>query len=155
MVIGLVAALAAILLGGLGTWVRRARYSRRTIEVPASERSRLIVGDVMRKHVITSGGLARLEVFDWGIRIRGMMFSRWLVATWEARFEELAIAELVATPHSRIAVWFRLSGEPGGGTAFQSTWYEDILGIVERRGVPVNRSVTIIRAVGELYGAPG
>jgi len=32
-----------------------------------------------------------------------MLISRWIVPTWEARYDELAIAELVALPSSRIA----------------------------------------------------
>ena len=135
--------------------VTRTRLgSGRRVGAPATERSRLFIGDVMRKRVVTSGGLARLEIFDWGIRVRGMTFSRWLVATWEARYEELAIAELVATPHSRIAVWFRLRGEPGGGTAFLTAWTEDILGLLQKHDVPVNRVVTRISGPAELYGAP-
>ena len=77
---------------------------------PDGESSELFRGGVMGKHVITSGTLVRLEFFDWGVRLRGTAISRWVVPTWEARYDELAIAELVSLPASRIAVWFRLRG---------------------------------------------
>ncbi len=152
--IALVAALAVISVAGVVTWVRRAGSSARILDMPAGDLERLFVGDVMRKHVITSGGLARLEMLDWGVRVRGAFFSRWLVATWEATYEELAIAELVSTRYSRIAVWFRLRGEPGGGTAFLSSWHQDILTMMEKHDIPVNRSVTQISGPAELYGTP-
>lgn len=153
----LVVALVLIIGGGLVVWIRRARISGRTIGQPKGNREqepeRVFVGDVMRQRVVTSGGLARLEIFDWGIRVRGTVFSRWVVPTWDARFEELAIAELVKTQQSRIAVWFRLRDEPGGGTAFLSSWHGEILGLLEQHDVPVNRSVTGIRSPAELYRA--
>jgi hypothetical protein len=107
----------------------------------------------MCKYLITSGSLAVLELFDWGVRIRGIVISRWLVPTWEARWDDLAIAELVALPHSRIAVWFRLRGEPDG-MAFLSNRNRDILRALEGHEVPVNRSVARINRVAELYEAP-
>ena len=82
------------------------------------------------------------------------MISRWIVPTWEARYEELAIAELVSLRASRIAVWFRLRGD-AGGMAFLSDHSTEILPLLERRGVPVNRSLAQIRRAAELYRAPG
>ena len=155
VIIGLVIALVVILAVALAVWVRRARSAGRTVSAPADqERERLFVGDVMRKHLITSGGLARLEVFPWGVRVRGMPLTRWVVSTWEASFDEIAMAELVATEHSRIAVWLRLRGEPGQGTAFLSGWNEDILRQLDKHDVPVSRAVTKIRGAAELYSTP-
>jgi hypothetical protein len=115
------------------------------------ERERIFIGDVMRKHVVTSGGLARLEIYDWGVRVRGMPLSKWLVSTWEASFDEIALAGLVTTPHSRIAVWLRLRQGLGDGDAFLSTWHDDILELLDKHGVPVNRVVSTIGNRAELY----
>jgi hypothetical protein len=109
---------------------------------------------MMCRNLITSGNLARLEFFDWGVRIRGTAISRWIVPTWEARYEELAIAELVSLRHSRIAVWFRLRGD-AGGMAFLSYHSNEILPLLERHGVPVNRSLAQVRRVDELYRTSG
>jgi hypothetical protein len=152
IVIVVVLALAAA--GGLGLWIARAASCGRTIDVPAAEFDQVFWGGVMCRYLITSGTLARLEFFDWGVRIRGIAVSRWIVPTWEARYDELAMAELVSLRWSRLAVWFQLRGE-AGGMAFLSYRSSEILPLLERRGVPVNRSLAQIKRVAELYRAPG
>lgn len=159
--IGLVALLAALCVGGIMMWRRLAASNVRIIGMPQAELRDLFFGGVMCRHVITSGSLARLEFYDWGIRLRGTVISRWIVPTWEARFDELAIAELVTLPASRIAVWFRLrrATQPGSGAshadpraiAFLSDRSLDILPLLEKRGVPVNRAVTRIQRADDLY----
>jgi hypothetical protein len=144
----------ALAVAGLGIWIRRAASCGRTIDAPAAEFDRVFWGGVMCRALITSGSLARLEFFDWGVRIRGTMISRWIVPTWEARYEELAIAELVSLRHSRIAVWFRLRRD-AGGMAFLSYHSNEILPLLEERGVPVNRSLAQVRRVDELYRTSG
>lgn len=151
-VILLVVVLALAAATGLFIWIRRAASCARVIDAPGGEPEKSVPGGVMCKHLITSGSLARLELFDWGVRVRGTVISRWLVPTWEARYGDLAIAELVTLPHSRIAVWLRLRGEPDG-MAFLSGRNEDILRVLERHDVPVNRSVARINRVAELYQA--
>jgi hypothetical protein len=151
IVLVVVLALAAAL--GLFNVIRRAARCARIIGTPGGEPEASFSGGVMCKYLITSGSLAVLELFDWGVRIRGIVISRWLVPTWEARWDDLAIAELVALPHSRIAVWFRLRGEPDG-MAFLSNRNRDILRALEGHEVPVNRSVARINRVAELYEAP-
>jgi hypothetical protein len=149
-----VVVLALALAAGLGIWIRRAASCGRTIDVPASEPDRVFWGGVMCRGLITSGTLARLEFFDWGVRVHGTVISGWIVPTWEARYEELAIAELVSLRWSRIAVWFRLRGN-AGGMAFLSDRSSEILPLLEQHGVPVNRSLAQIRRAEELYRAPG
>jgi hypothetical protein len=151
LVILLVALLVIVAAAGLFVWIRRAKSCGRTIGVPAGESDQRFYGGVMCRHLITSGMLVRLDFFDWGVRLRGIvLLSRWLVPTWEARYEELAIGKRVAMQHSRIAVWFKLRNAPDG-IAFLSTSSEEILRLLERRGVPVNRSVAQIKRVEELY----
>ncbi len=139
---------------GLGFWIRRAASCGRRIGAPAGEPARVFWGGVMCRYLITSGTLARLEFFDWGVRLRGIAVSRWIVPTWEARYEELAIAELVSLRWSRIAVWLKLRGE-AGGIAFLSDRSSEILPLLERNGVPVNRALAEIRRVEDLYRPAG
>jgi len=152
--IALIVILAALIGGGVATWTRLAARNTRHIAAGLTddEPDELLRGGVMGKHVITSGTLVRLEFFDWGIRLRGTAIARWAVPTWEARYDELAIAELVALPASRIAVWFRLRADDPRTIGFLSDRSADVLRLLERRGVPVNRAVTRIRSVDELYG---
>jgi predicted DCC family thiol-disulfide oxidoreductase YuxK len=74
------------------------------------------------------------------------------VPRWEARYEELAMAELVTLPHSRIAAWLRLQDQQGG-IGFIRMPSGDALMLLEEHGVPVDRSVARVRRVQELYRA--
>ena len=104
----------------------------------------------MCRSAITSGGLARLEFFDWGVRLRGVAVSRWLVPTWEARYDELGLAELVKLPFSRIGVWFRVRGE-AGGIGFLTHYNQEILRELAARDVQVSRTIAEVRSTAELY----
>ena len=153
LAIALIVALA-VLAGGVAVWTRLVRTNARHIggTVPDGDLRELFRGGMMGKHVITSGTLVRLEFFEWGIRLRGTAMSRWVVPTWEAKYDELAIAELVSLPASRIAVWFRLRGGDLRTIGFLSDRSSDVLRQLERHGVPVNRAVTQVRRVDELFG---
>jgi hypothetical protein len=152
VIILLIVVLLLLALGGLAFWVRRARSLQRVIDAPDSQADRVYNGDVLSRYLMTSGSLGRLEIHEWGIRIRGIAISRWVVPTWEARYEELAIAELVASRWSRIAVWFKLKGE-SGGIGFLTHFSDEMLHRLEEHDVPVNRSVAKFRQVSELYDA--
>jgi hypothetical protein len=153
-----VAILVVVLLAlgvsaGLFFWIRRAASCGRTIGADTSGTPQAVFyGGVMCRYLVTSGSMVRLEFYDWGVRLRGMAVSRWIVPTWEARYEELAIGELVGLRWSRIAVWLKLRGKPDG-IAFLANGSADILRLLEKHGVPVNRSVAQIKRVEELYRA--
>jgi hypothetical protein len=148
--IALAAVLALAGVSGFVLWIRRAAANTRTIDAPAGEPDGLFRGGVMARHVLTSGSLARLELFDWGVRLSGTVISRWIVPTWEARYDQLAIAELATLPASRIAVWLRVRGEPHA-IGFLTADSQEILTLLQERGVPVNRVITQVRRVEELY----
>jgi hypothetical protein len=82
--------------------------------------------------------------------LRGVVVSRWIVPTWEARYDELAIAELVSLRFSRIAVWLRVRGE-AGGIGFLTSFSEDILRQLAAHDVPVNRAIAQFRNTAEIY----
>jgi len=147
----LIVLLVVMCIAGLVMWTRLAASNKRTTDAPAGELEEVFRGGIMCRYVVTSGSLVRLELFDWGIRLRGTPISRWVVPTWEARYDELAIAELVALPASRIAVCFRLRGGEVNPMAFLSYRSQAILPLLESHGVPVNRSIARIRRVNDLY----
>jgi len=151
LVFVLVIVLAVLCVAGVAMWTRLAASNARVIDAPNGDLRELFRGGVMARHIITSGTLARLEFFDWGIRLHGITISRWIVPTWEARYDELAIAELVALPASRIAVSLRLRGSDPRVIAFLSDHSQRVLRALEAHGVQVNRSLTVIRRVEELY----
>lgn len=154
MLVGILLALLVVMVViGVVTWIRRSRACQRIIDpaAPAGETELVCYGGIMCRGLMTSGSLARLDLLDWGVRIRGTPIARWIVPRWEARYAELAIAELVATPFSRVAVWFRVQGEPGG-MGFLTERSRDILAGLERHEVLVNRSVQKIHSAEDLYG---
>jgi hypothetical protein len=150
VVILLIVVLAVAAITGLAVWIRRTAACGRTTDAPAGELTRSFAGDVMCRPAITSGGLARLEFFDWGVRLRGIAVSRWMVPTWEARYDELAVAELVKLRFSRIAVWFRVRGG-AGGIGFLTSFSQEILRELAARDVQVNRAIAEVRSTAELY----
>lgn len=150
VVILLIAALAVIGLAGLVNWIRRARSCARVIDAPASEPDQVYAGDIMCRHVMTSGAFARLEFHDWGIRIRPVKITRWIVPVWEARYSELAQTQLI-TSRSRVAVWLRLRGESGGCGFLSARSSQDVLRDLEKHDVQVSRAPAEFRRVAELY----
>src|SRR5579864_4232897 len=79
----LIVVLLALCVSGLFMWVRLVSVNKRKIDAPAGELEQFFWGGVMCRHLITSGTLARLEFFEWGVRLRGIPISRWIVPTWE------------------------------------------------------------------------
>jgi hypothetical protein len=149
----LLALLVVMVVIGMVTRIGRGRACQRIISppAPAGEIELVCYGGIMCRGLMTSGLLARLDLLDWGVRIRGTPIARWLVPRWEARYSELAVAELVATPFSRNAVWFRVQGEPGG-MGFLSERSPDILRGLEKHEILVNRSVQKIKSAEDMYG---
>jgi hypothetical protein len=145
VLIVVVVVLAAV---ALVVWTRRAAACARVIGAPADEPERTLYGDVLCRSVMTSGSFARLEVHDWGVRLRGIPVTRWIVPTWEARYEELAIAELVSS-RSRLGVWLRLKGG-AGGIGFLTSNSEEVTRPLEAHGVQVDRSVATFKQVSDL-----
>ena len=148
-VIILIVVVAVVAAAALAIWIRRARASARKIGAPADEPERTLRGDVLCRSVMTSGSFARLEVHDWGVRLRGIPVTRWIVPTWEARYEELAIARLVAS-QSRLGVWLRLKGG-AGAIGFLTNHSDEATRALEAHGVQVDRSIAQFRQITDLY----
>jgi hypothetical protein len=150
LLVVLLAVLAVAAGASLVAWIRRAASCRRRIDAPAGKPEFALTGDVLCRYVTTSGSLAVLELHDWGVRLRGNLVSKWIIPTWEARYDELAIAELVTVGPSRVAVWLRLRAGQGG-IGFMRLPSDDVIGRLERHGVPVDRAIAHVRRVDELY----
>ena len=86
--------------------------------------------------------LARLELLDWGIRVRGNARGlRWLVPAWETRYADLVGAQLVWVPIASRGVYVR-TANPADSIVFWSRRGSDILDHLQVHGVPADRSVT-------------
>jgi hypothetical protein len=151
IVIVLVAVLVVACVLGLVIWIRRAASCTRRIGAPSGGESLAIFpGDVMCKYVLTGGSFARLEFFDWGLRLRGIAISRWIVPTWEAQYSELARADLITLPWSRMTVWLRVR-DGSARIGFLTSYSREVMNRLEKHGVPVDRTVTQIGRIAELY----
>jgi hypothetical protein len=149
VVIVLIVVVAVLAAAALAIWSWRAHAFARTIGAPAGEPERMLYGDVLCRSVMTSGSFARLEVHDWGVRLRGIPMTRWIVPTWEARYEELASAEIV-TSRSRLGIWLRLKGG-AGGIGFLTSNSEEATRALEAHGIQVDRSVISVKQVTDLF----
>src|SRR5690348_16199982 len=81
--------------------------------------------------------IGRLEFFNWGIRMgAGGRLTQRLIPIWEARYDELAMAQRVSAPIANHGVRFSTPdhAEP---IVFWSSRYSEILDHLDTHGVPV------------------
>jgi hypothetical protein len=130
--------LACWALGVMGVLMQRrsARRLTRTVQEPRSPLLATFRGS-MRSRQAASGAAARLEFFDWGIRVRSTRPFRSLLPAFEVRYNELTDAQLVSS-RSRRGIRFRSDCLPEPVT-FTSQGTEQIVSLLQLRGVPINR----------------
>jgi hypothetical protein len=139
-----ICALLAAVVGGI-ILRRMHRPSARTLTVPdAGPPIAVWTGGMKTRSVNSTGGTARLELFDWGIRVRGLGPWRWLLPVWEARYEELTAAQMIKFPIANPGVLMHTSGAPVP-LVFVTFRGLEIVDQLEARGVPVDRSVSRLR----------
>lgn len=103
---------------------------------------RSFVGGVWSQTMNAIWPLARLELFDQGIRLRaGLRLLGWLIPVWEARYADLTAAQLIATPSGGRGVCVYPIG-PAGPIVFWSRRAADIIDHLQLHAVPIDHSVT-------------
>jgi hypothetical protein len=129
---------------------QQAAGSARVIAMPDTAPERAFLGGSLSGSWSASWPLARLEFLDWGIRLGGSVRPvRWVIGTWEARYEELATVRLISslTPGVRLAV--KGSTDAVVFWTFQDS--REIADRLEAHGVPVDRSAMSLRKAGGIY----
>jgi len=125
---------------------RSAASASRRAGAPDGRGTARFRGGMWRPGKVNAGaGTARLEFFDWGIRLgssgvaslAGLGLGRYLMPVWEARYEELTEARLVTAPKHR---GIRLRAGVGSDEViFWTNQGSDILDRLEQHLVPVDR----------------
>jgi hypothetical protein len=101
-------------------------------------------GGLRTQTVHATSGTARLEMFDWGVRVRGRGMWRRLLPTWEVRYGELTTAQVMRWPIANSGVLMRTDGS-AAPLVFVTLRDSEVLEALAVRGVPVDHSVTRLR----------
>lgn len=138
-VIGIVGAAAGIFF-----FRGAAAGSTRALAMPATPPLASWRGGLRTRTLSGSIGTARLELFEWGARVRTSGLFGWLGLNWEVRYSELVQARLITYPIANRGVLLRTDGSavPVAFTTFHGL---EILDKLAAHGVPVDRSVTPLR----------
>lgn len=148
-IIGSVGAVAAVIV-----FRRAASGSSRAVAMPATPPLTSWRGGFRTKTLGGSGGTARLELFEWGARVRTSGLFGWLGLSWEVRYSELVQARTVTYPIANRGVLLSTDGS-AVCLAFTTSRGPEILDQLAARGVPVDRSVTPLRRADLDASAPG
>jgi hypothetical protein len=128
-------------------WVRHVfAESAREIAMPDATLEIAFLGGLRSGSMSATWPLVRLECFDWGIRLRGSARPwRRLIPTWEARYADLAIVQLVSSMSTGIR--FAATGRTNA-VVFWTFKSSEIMDHLDARGVPVDRSPKSFRQAG-------
>lgn len=111
------------------------------------------LGGALTPTVSATWPLARLELFEWGIRLRSsrraLTFLPLFVPTWEARYDELAVVKNV-TGAGTSGLRFAVSGE-SDAVVFWSSSCPEILDRLAAAGATVDRSAMSLKQAGGVY----
>src|SRR5580658_2784595 len=100
MISGVVYAICAlaIVIGTVMFFRAQSSKSGRSISAPKESPVAVWTCGLKTGSIGSTWGTARLELFSWGIRVRGLGLWRPILPSWEARYAELLSAQLVKWP---------------------------------------------------------
>jgi hypothetical protein len=137
---------------GLRQWTRSAS---RFVGLPWAQPEAEWLGAALTATVNIGWPLARLELFDWGIRLGSTArVFRWCVPTWEARYAELAVVRNV-TNAIRVGTMNGLRfavADSADAVVFWSTHSSEILDHLEAAGAIVDRRAVPLKRASGAYG---
>jgi hypothetical protein len=149
---------AATAAAGLWGMNRLTRSAARELGMPLTPPDSTFVGGALTATVSVTWPLACLELFDWGVRLsssakllRQLPFH---VATWEARYEELAVVRSV-TGRGTSGLRFAVVGSTDAVVFWSPYWrspdWPEILDRLEAAGATVDRVPVPLKQAGGVY----
>lgn len=151
--VGLTVVGVLVLAGGTaGIWgIRRLiAQSGRVTGMPDAVPETTFLGGLLSSAVSVTWPLIRLDLLDWGIRLRGSARPVcWLIAPWEARYEELASAQIVSSMSTGIR--FAALGNTDAVVFWNFKNCSEILDQLDARGVSVDRQAKSLRQAGGIH----
>lgn len=132
-------------------WALRDQAGRaaRLIGMPGTAPESTFLGGSLTATARATWPLARLEFFNWGIRLSASLrLLRWVIGTWEAQYEELATVRLISSLNPGVRLALKGSTDAVVFLTFESTQIADRL---EAHGVPVDRAAISLRNAGGTY----
>jgi hypothetical protein len=123
--------------------------SARTLTEPVGTALARWTGGVKTTFVTASRGTARLELFDWGIRVSGLGLGWLAFPVWEVQYGELRTARSVRWPIANQGILLRPDGSaatdrsrrPPRPLVFSTRHSDEILAQLAGRGVSVSTDV--------------
>jgi hypothetical protein len=139
----------AIVAGTIVVFRVQSSKSARSIAVSKESPAAVWTGGLKTGSISSTWGTARLELFSWGIRIRGLWFWRLILPNWEARYTELLSAQLVRWPIANSGVLIGTDGT-AAPIVFTTPAGSKVLDALEAHGIPVDRTVDRLRMAQHL-----
>jgi hypothetical protein len=136
---------------GLRQWTSSAS---RLVGLPVTQPEAEWLGAALTATVNVGLPLARLELFDWGVRLGSSARAlRWCIPTWEARYGELAIVKSVTGPIQVGAIsGLRFAvADSADAVVFWSAHSPEILDRLQEAGATVDRSAVPLKRAGGVH----
>ena len=145
---GVIGVVLLVLAASVSLFRWLARSVSRVTGISQTSPDRTYAGALTTPAMSATSPLARLELYDSGIRLAGSVrIVRWIIPVWEAQYAELTEADMVSSPLRERGV--RFSAHNSSPIIFWT--FDDaaeIVDILESRGVAVDRSVSRIGWTG-------
>lgn len=155
ILIAVIVVIAVPLVFCSARWLRTvAENSTRRVELPEESAECAFAGGMASVNWVATWPLARLEFLSWGIRLRGSFPpARWILGTWEARYDELATVRLISSisPSLRFAV----KGDTEAVLFISATRRDEIMDRLEQHDVAVDRVAVPLSKAGGMYRLGG
>lgn len=130
---------AAVVIATIALFRFQTRKYSRSVSISEEQRVAVWTGGIKTGSLSSTLGTARLELFSWGIRVRGLGLWRPVLPNWDARYGELRLAQHVKWRIANSGILMRTDGSVAP-IVFTTLCWSEVLDALEARGVAVDRT---------------